>query len=140
MPAIQQASLSDNIKSYMRRIIAILLVLSSDWTVIAPAFAASPESNLPACCRRNGEHHCSMKMQMMQSESTSGPALALLSKCPLFPHSSAPGSRKSFIGPFVTAVTGERVSSLPLARQGERSYARLHETANQKRGPPSLLL
>src|SRR5438105_5055463 len=44
----------------MRRLIAILLLLIPGLPVVSPlmAVAAGRDSALPACCRRNGAHHC----------------------------------------------------------------------------------
>src|SRR5215467_14052504 len=43
----------------MRRLVAILAVAWLSISLIAPMlFAAGAESNLAACCRRNGQHHC----------------------------------------------------------------------------------
>jgi hypothetical protein len=50
----------------MRRSVAILLALMFSWILILPAFAGSAESNLRACCRKDGKHHC-----MMHTESSS---------------------------------------------------------------------
>jgi hypothetical protein len=46
----------------MRRAITISLMMLSSWTLIAPPFAPDADANLSACCRRNGTHHCMMRM------------------------------------------------------------------------------
>ena len=49
----------------MRRALAILLVTVFSLPLIAPALASTPDdSQLPACCRRGGKHHCAMAMEM----------------------------------------------------------------------------
>lgn len=45
----------------MRRALAILLLAAIHVPLIAPLALADSESSLPACCRKNGAHHCSMK-------------------------------------------------------------------------------
>jgi hypothetical protein len=44
----------------MRRAIAISLMMLFSWTLIAPFYARDSGANLPACCRKNGKHHCAM--------------------------------------------------------------------------------
>ena len=42
--------------------LALLVVFSSELTLplLAVSFATNPEEQLPACCRRDGKHGCSM--------------------------------------------------------------------------------
>jgi hypothetical protein len=43
----------------VRRILASLLVVLVGFSLIpAAAFASNAESKVPACCRRDGKHHC----------------------------------------------------------------------------------
>ena len=44
----------------MRRILANLVLLMMLWGYVAPAALSATEADLPACCRGNGKHHCSM--------------------------------------------------------------------------------
>jgi hypothetical protein len=46
----------------VRRAIAFSLMVLFSLTLIAPLFAPDADANLPACCRRNGKHHCMMRM------------------------------------------------------------------------------
>jgi hypothetical protein len=124
----------------MRRALATLLLALFSFSLISPAVLASdPESNLPACCRRDGKHHCAMMgaMMAMQSESPSGPALQT-ARCPSFPTAGAiaaspaaslPGlSQAVFTGFFSHSVFLQATATLGLS-----SYSR----AGQKRGPPA---
>ena len=54
----------------MRRALASLLVAIFGFLTTAPAIFADDASNLPACCRRFGKHHC-----LMLLEESGGPAL-----------------------------------------------------------------
>jgi hypothetical protein len=125
----------------MRRVPAILLVLVFSFPLIAPALLRDGESNLPACCRRNGSHHCGMMAQDMAATPSSGPALdAFRAKCPLFPSG---GATVPECGPALVAASrtaGVAVSSQIADRgEAEAGYRISVNCSHQKRGPPSLL-
>ena len=65
----------------MVRWTAALLLLSFSFTLIGPAVFADQDSQLPACCRNNGKHGCSMTGP---SEPSSGPSFRVPSKCPYY--------------------------------------------------------
>lgn len=44
----------------MQRLLANLVLLVTLWGYVAPAALRATETDLPACCRGNGKHHCSM--------------------------------------------------------------------------------
>lgn len=123
----------------MRRAPAILLLLVFSFSLIPPAVFADSESKLPACCRRDGKHHCSM------TSVTDGPSrassLALKgtpTKCPLFPTGKAiPAAGKASV-PLPTYVSLAPVLSHPTAVvQTEARYRVSFSRAWQERGPPS---
>ena len=65
----------------MHRVSAVLLMALFSFSLIPPsAFAADPESGLPACCRRNGKHLCAIPAH----GNSSGPVLTS-SRCPFYP-------------------------------------------------------
>ncbi len=67
--------------------IALLLILAGDTAL--PALLASPESNLPACCRRDGKHHCAMMETLENQQENAGPSWKTVAKkCPSFPRST----------------------------------------------------
>ncbi len=116
----------------MRRCIAILFVLTFSWLLILPALAfTTAASDVPACCRKNGKHHCQMKVT---------PGFAGLSeKCPY-------GSHNTLAVPNITFHTSPRQSSSSylvsrptLSAQAEAGYRVSYYRAKQKRGPPSFL-
>ncbi len=72
----------------MRRPLAILMVLFFALGPLQGVLGASDDSRLPACCRRNGAHHCEMNAEMMAAMQRiygSTPAFAAPSTCPMFP-------------------------------------------------------
>jgi len=99
------------------------------------------ESNLPACCRREGKHHCGMAAQDMADVPSSGPAVdALRAKCPFFPSGGAvvPDSGPALPAGSQTAGVSI-VSQAAVPAQAEAGYRISFGRANHKRGPPSLL-
>jgi hypothetical protein len=128
----------------MRRAPAILLVFLFSFSLIAPALFVDAESNLPACCRRYGKHHCGMSGGMsgqdMADVPPSGPvAEALLLKCPFYPT----GATLPEIGPALVVESPAAVISVAHqmadAAQAKDGHRISHVDSHQKRGPPALL-
>jgi len=127
----------------MQRGIAIVLALVFSSLLIAPAFAA-PGSNLPACCRKNGAHRCSMMGERML-ESAGSPdretsAATITQRCPY--------SSKGFVGahpgnplpPASPEVFAGLLSHPSLSAAAEAGFRVSHHRSRLKRGPPSSLL
>jgi len=113
----------------VRRILAFLLLGLFSFALIAPALsAANADSQLPACCRRAGKHHCGQ---------TSGSSGFNAARCAHFPQIS--------VIPAPTAAVTGAIQSGKTALIVERSNASrteahpqiVHARANQKRGPPT---
>jgi hypothetical protein len=124
----------------MRRVPAILLVFLFGFSLIGPALFVDAESNLPACCRRDGKHHCGMLDRDMVETSSSGPALDVLrTKCPLFPSGGAvlPNYGVALPGAPRMAAISIAVAILSPA-QAEAGYRISLNRAHHKRGPPAL--
>ncbi len=122
------------------RIIAATLLLVFAGNTALPALFADPESNLPACCRRDGKHHCAM-MDMAGIDQDDGEAYwkSTPQKCAEFPKCGA-GLCAGKIGPQRTSEIGPIVSShLTVAAQTEVLYRISHSRCREKRGPPSLV-
>jgi len=122
----------------MRRSVAILLALAFGWMLIPPAFAGSPDSKLPLCCRKNGKHHCMMRMN---GSSTSDPSFAAVGEtCPYFPYSTAATHVEIFTPAISQANFAGIASHRAVSAQTEAGYRASHLRSKQKRGPPSSLL
>jgi hypothetical protein len=122
----------------MRRTLATLLIAIFGFTPISPAlFASDVDSNLPACCRSHGTHHCAM--MTMRSAPSSGPAIQT-GRCPLFPTNKAIAAQR-ITGALRTsqAAFSEIVSHPASHPQTEALYRISYSRAAQKRGPPSFL-
>jgi hypothetical protein len=116
----------------VRRVLASLLLVLFSFSLIAPAlFASDTDSKLPACCRRNGKHHCGLA-------TGSGFHAA---RCADFPSVNAipasqtaalPGlSRSAFIALIIQPGNSSRLEA-----RSRISYSQ----AGQKRGPPAFSL
>ena len=92
-------------------------------------------SDLPACCRRDGKHQCSMTQTREPSTEGSGFA-AVARKCPLFPK-LAPGTHGIQLYPFATRALCEGiVNQAAAAAQAEIGHRASSARAHHKRGPP----
>ena len=122
----------------MRRALAILLVTMFSLPLIAPALTSTPDdSQLPACCRRGGKHHCALAAEMGGIPSRFHVASE---KCPYTPFSHAP-----FVVPHVLAAppASADASDVPgvsgLIRAVEAGYRISADRTRHKRGPPQAL-
>jgi hypothetical protein len=104
------------------------------FSLISPAlFAADPDSKLPLCCRRAGNHHCTL----LANQAESGPAVQPAS-CPFFPTASAfPATR--IVGlPGISAVVSTGIVNYSVAIQRIAALCRIsYSRTGQKRGPPT---
>jgi hypothetical protein len=81
----------------MRRWFASVLLLLTALLPLQPLVAsAQADSSLPACCRRNGAHHCMMLQAMVLADSGNQPSVRP-APCPLW---------KITVSPAVVAVAG----------------------------------
>jgi hypothetical protein len=118
----------------MRRAIASLLVALFSFPLIASLIVVSPGTELPACCRRAGKHHC----QMAGSESSGQSGAGLLqARCSFFPQTQfLPVGSASIPRPDSHRIADVSLSAIKLL--GSAAYVpclRLIETA-PRRGPP----
>jgi len=122
----------------MRRIVATLMLLVFGSFLSAPLLAASsdPQSNLPACCRRDGKHHC---MMTMTQSPTGGTQVYAGSHCPYFPQSGvAVDVQQPATAPSATsAIYADLVSHPAVHAQTEARGRIAFDRSRQKRGPPA---
>jgi hypothetical protein len=125
----------------MRRAWAAILVVLFSFPLIAPAFASGPDdAQLPACCRRNGRHHCAMQMAEVALGNIPSRSVTLSEKCPyapfargplMLPHSFTPSPHRT--------VTAPGQGPAVMVRAAEAGYRISADRARHKRGPPRLL-
>jgi hypothetical protein len=123
----------------VRRISAILLMALFSFSLIGPeAFAQDAGSQLPACCRRGGQHHC--EMDATQPESSSLPSVKA-GKCSLFPSAttSAPSNPASSFAKSSQAIFAALVGHPASRAQTEALFRISYSRASQKRGPPAAI-
>ncbi len=90
--------------------ISAVLALLSLWSApLLAAMAAGSGRNLPACCRRNGKHHCMMPEQSSRSQRLPSPRPH--EKCPCFPKSLLPGTAR--VGLFTLPPGGLFFAAIP---------------------------
>lgn len=127
----------------MRRFISISLLLLFTLPLVSPLFAASTaEANVPACCRRNGKHHCTMTAtaQSPASDALTAKTASLHERCPYNPASSAAVNLSFVADKIQTAIFTGILSHTACHAQIGALYRISSARSHQKRGPPSLLL
>jgi len=125
----------------VRRFPAISLLAVIGFSLIAPVFAAAePDSDLPACCRRNGHHQCAM---MQPGESESGQAGPTLNRVPVRCR-EYPSSKAILVVPQKGVASRNAAPAIaPVFKQIgfiDRAEAHASFTSSEtcpKRGPPS---
>lgn len=129
----------------LRRIVSILLLAVFGLPFALPmlTMAQDTEAGLPACCRRNGQHHCMMSMddrgRLVLSHDPQFQAPA--ERCPYCPSPVAPTHPNPLTAPTTAAaIFGELVSHPTGFSQTEARRRISHDRANGKRGPPTQTL
>jgi hypothetical protein len=121
----------------MRRLLAILLLAAFGLPTVAPLLAQTqdPDRNLPACCRRNGTHHCALSMAAQNSNAPTAAA-----RCPVFPQHATVAN----LIPAAFLATHPSIK-LPITTQSASARAETQrrisrERSRHTRGPPAALL
>jgi hypothetical protein len=123
----------------MRRALASFLLAVFSFPLIAPALFVDAEANLPACCRRDGKHHCAMTMDEA-APATGVSFRTVQSRCPLYPGApAAPVGRYVAVLRSSGAVFGAIVTHPAIHFQTEAGYRISFGRSSQKRGPPIVL-
>ncbi len=136
----------------MRRILAIAIAILIGLPSVTPLFAlgGGGDPTRPACCRRDGKHHC-MMMEMGDGASSSGAArsgaqpagarmtgTAISERCPYGPQ-SVPGAVHPDWSLRTSAAIFAGVTAHPaVAAQTESKWRIARDRSRQKRGPPSV--
>jgi hypothetical protein len=130
-----------SIKS-LRRLLSILLLAVFGLPFVSPllAMTAKSESNLPACCRRNGTHHCVMSLgERAQSGDRTPHFGAPVEKCPYCPATIAVVHGDTFGPPPSQAIFAGLIAHPVVAAQTESKLRISRNRSRQKRGPPATI-
>jgi len=73
----------------LQRACAILLLVFVSFSLISPEAFATSDSTLPACCRRDGKHHCASMYKAHQQQPASSPVVKSGRQCSSFPTAGA---------------------------------------------------
>jgi hypothetical protein len=115
---------------------AILLLAVFSFSLLIPAFNSDRDANLPACCRRDGKHHCSKSIG--GDDFNSGASFQANAKCPMHPGIVLPSiSISGYVPPVASLAVPDNRRALPIGRY-RTSFHILHARTHYKRGPPSL--
>ena len=126
----------------VRKFLSILLLAFFGLPLMSPLFALGTDvpSSVPACCRRNGAHHCLGGMTEHAGASKQGIQIgALAQKCPYLPKAVA-ATHPNLLAPGTSAAVFAGIVSHPTGIAQSESKRRIScDRSRQKRGPPSLL-
>ncbi|HTV05991.1 MAG TPA: hypothetical protein VME86_11535 [Acidobacteriaceae bacterium] len=128
----------------MQRGIAILFILFFSAGPLVALSPASDDAYLPACCRRDGMHHCAMRMAMMAARTPippgAPPVVGNPSHCPYYPHHLGVWSTPAHALLAAPAVLAEMLIE-PHSPGAARATARFSQLRTRSvRGPPAVTL
>ncbi|MGA9586815.1 MAG: hypothetical protein WBQ95_15880 [Terracidiphilus sp.] len=128
----------------MRRFLASMMLSLIGSFQVAPLLAFSfsnPEANLPACCRRNGPHHCAMTGNAERSLGSGSKAHTIYERCPFYPRAAAVPAFPFHAAPSPSRSNFAQIASHPANHpQIDALYRLSLDRSRQKRGPPGILL
>lgn len=120
----------------MRRLLAIALVVLFWLPAVSALLPGAQDASLPACCRRNGAHHCVMAMAMRASMARdTGPGFAAPNHCPFY-RIPVRATTPSFVFPHFAIAHARGASYLATAPANTSILDRAD--AHGGRGPPRL--
>jgi hypothetical protein len=125
----------------MRRALSFALLLLFSFPLILPllAITAGSEANLPACCRRNGAHHCIGKMQPASSESGTNLS-GVPQRCSAFPAAITQARHSDLSFQSASLIFAEIISHPAIKPQIQARARVAFDRSRQQRGPPTQLL
>jgi Protein of unknown function (DUF2946) len=133
----------------LRRLLSILLFGATLFPTITLMLStgAVAQSTLPACCRREGKHHCAMSDEeraMMMGDQNDGASKtdrmsAPFEKCPYSQHSLGAVHLRVFAPGAAAMQSVDALQKISAAEQAECLRRISFDRSRQKRGPPSLL-
>ena len=126
----------------VRRFLGIALLLLFSLPLISSLLALSvgSDANLPACCRRNGAHHCMRLMRSTGSSATGVNLSPIPQRCPEYPAVVTLTHHGDLSIHNASLIFAEIVSH-PAVKAQTQARARVAlDRSRRKRGPPTELL
>ncbi|WP_325387331.1 hypothetical protein [Edaphobacter sp.] len=125
----------------VRRLLALSLLLLFSFPLVSPLLALSTNSdaNLPACCRRNGVHHCQMKAQRPDASAHQLTVSTISTKCPFYPRPATLVRHNDARLHAGTRLLAESINHSTVKAPPCAHVRIALDTAWQKRGPPAYL-
>jgi hypothetical protein len=124
----------------VRRLLSILLLLAFGLPFATPllALSGSSDTTLPACCRRDGKHHCA---RSTSAESTNTPSVsAPLDRCPYAPAALRVAPQGSSHAPIATLIALPLTTPLAATAEPHSAHHAEQIPPRQMRGPPASFL
>jgi hypothetical protein len=122
----------------MRRAIALALVMLFSCLLIAPLLVPDDDANLPACCRRQGKHHCLMREADQALNRRLG-FTSISEKCPCQPRVACVVPSERLKPGAGAGLFAEVVRHPKWAAQTEAHFRISSACGHPKRGPPTPL-
>jgi hypothetical protein len=123
----------------VRQVWAVILLVVFGAPCVVSVLLADSTSSLPACCRRDGQHQCTLRNDPMSAASEPG-VQAVGMKCPVFPRTGPISSHSETLGAGIARAVFAALIQHPSVRpQVEAQYRISYSRASQKRGPPVVL-
>jgi len=117
---------------YVRRVLAIPLLILFILPVALPFFSAGEaEASVPVCCRRSGKHHCMMMLSSRNSKTS-----MIGERCPYSALQPAMLILVSFAPSTSASVFAGLARHPSVAPQAEAQQRISFDRSRQKRGPP----
>jgi hypothetical protein len=126
----------------VRRLLSLALLLVFSLPLISPVLALSDGSdlNLPACCRRNGAHHCAGRTQPKASRASGARLSSIPQRCPGYPAVLAQIRHGDLSFQTTSFIFAEIVGHPALKLQTQARARVALDRSRQQRGPPQQLL
>jgi hypothetical protein len=120
----------------MRRALASLLLGTLNLPLIGGLLPADSDRSLPSCCRRAGQHHCTM---MGQSEDPAGSGFQAASRCTSWPKADARLTNIETATPVGGFRSASPISSWTTYTSIHFAFCCRATDSVRKRGPPASL-
>ncbi|UWZ83753.1 hypothetical protein [Occallatibacter riparius] len=117
----------------MRRFVSIVILLLCSLGPLNALLPGSEESQLPACCRRHGMHHC---MMALAEQAGNGHVVSAPSRCPQYHRGSV--ARVGVYTPSTGIGVAQPIESAGIPAESQTVTLRRAWTEGN-RGPPTLL-